>query len=261
MLSFFDTSDSDPKKGLTVKAQTLPHTRDKKAQSPSVVRPARVFKHREPQAPPLLPAVSEIDTKNATRKKIKYYRELMRDHFEYADDLLEDNPEWPGHHTFQSIQRYIQRVQEVLKPIWEQDSNYKTKIAAIHSTHVNTDGWNFTKIYKQVSEFAINNEVENQLTLENPLAHSGEGPYAKVVLAWLFAAKKQLMQSLTVYMKENSGDDPDTDRFVFESEAGAAARAKVKGLQKKIPRRSHHKQTFEDFDLLLQQYDKLHIHH
>lgn len=261
MLSFFDTSDDDQNQSLTGKAKTLPHTGDKKSQShPSVVRPARVFKHRKPQDHPLLPAVSEIDTKNATRKKIKHYRQEMWDNFQNARDLLLDNPEWPGHYTFQNIEHFIGKVQEVLQPIWEQDSNHKTKIAAIHSMHINTDGWNLTKIYRQVSEFAINNGVENQLTLENPLAHSGEGPYAKVVLAWLFAAKKQLMRSLTVYMRDNAGDDPDADRFVYESEAGDAARATVKRLQKKLPRRSHHKQTFEDFDLLVQQYDKLHIH-
>ena len=201
-------------------------------------------------------------SKRFVRFHIKKYKDLMKTHFKNTHDTLEKEKDWPRYATFERIGDYIQKVKtDYVKPIMAREGlNHKGKLEAIHGTHVDTAGFDFGSVHKRVSSFAKDNSLENRLTLEAPWTHDGHRPYVNVVLAWLFAAKKQLMYTLTVYLKEHKPGDSTALKFIRESEAGAEARKQFKNWKAKLPKREPRAEPFPDHDVLEEQYKALHPH-
>mmetsp|Transcript_46764 Transcript_46764/g.97869 ORF Transcript_46764/g.97869 Transcript_46764/m.97869 type:complete len:263 (-) Transcript_46764:176-964(-) len=248
-LSFFDGEDG-PELGVIPRKKRPPRVR------PSVpARPTIKKTHGTPKSEAL------PGTKRFNREQIRHYKELMQQHFGNTSVSISDHQNWPLYGTFHKIEDYIQKVKtDYLNPIWEHQVNHKTKVEQIHSKHVDTSGWDFASIYKRVSSFAEENGQMNRLTLEKPWAPDSGRPYANVVLAWLFAAKKQLMWTLTVYMKKNKAGDSEAAQFVKDSEAGAAARAQFKLFKAKLHQRAPREPAFADHAALERQYALLHPH-
>lgn len=194
--------------------------------------------------------------------QIAHYKDLMKKHFALTHEILDEHASWPRYATFERIEDYIQKVkEEYIQPIWAREGvKHKDKLEAIHSAKVDTTNYDFESIYKRVSTFAVENGMQNRLTLKKPWAQEGKKPYVNVVLAWLFAAKKQLMYTLTVYLKANKATDPDVARFIHESEAGAAARTEFKNIKATLKQRAPREPPFKDHALMEEQYKALHPH-
>lgn len=258
-LSFFDGDDGIQ----TTLAVGTPPASPRGHVGPARTRPAGMTKRKRTNPKKEGPARGTLTpgSKRRTRAQIKHYKELMKKHFGNTHEILEGHASWPRFATFERIEDYIQKVKtEYLNPIWDQKVNHKTKMEEIHSKHVDTAGWDFESIYKRVSSFADENGQENRLTLPKPWASDSGKPYVNVVLAWLFAAKKQLMWTLTVYLKKHKAGDAEAEKFVHESEAGAAARTQFKEFKAKLPTRAPRGPPLKDHAALEHQYVALHPH-
>ena len=256
-LSFFD-EDEGARTGLGI----VPKRGRRARVAPSIPRPARtIFKKEHQDETPRARPASVVNTKRYNREQIKHYKELMKTHFGNTRDILDKHVSWPRYATFEKIEDYIDKVKtSYLKPIWEQNDNHKTKVEHIHSKQVDISGWDFASIHKRVSSFAEENDQTNRLTLEKPWASDSGKPYVNVVLAWLFAAKKQLMWTLTVYLRTKKAGDSMADKFVSDSEAGSDARAKFKEFKAKLHKRAPREPAFPDHAALEHQYAVLHPH-
>ena len=226
--------------------------------------PAGIVKKRNPRNKKTTgPAKVAPASRRFILTQIAGFKELMKKHFKETHNIWDAHPSWPHHATLQLIGDYIQRVKvDYIKPIWEKkELNHKGKLEEIHSTKVDTIEYEFAKIHDQVASFAEENGLQNRLVPKKPWAHGGNEPYVNVVLAWLFAAKKQLMYTMTAYLKQAKPDDPMAHKFVFESEAGSAARTGFKKHKALLKPRAPRNPPFKDHALMEEQYQALHPHH
>jgi hypothetical protein len=255
-LSFFDEDEATHGLGVTPKKIT-PSARKI---SPRVTRPPQEFKKPARSTVPHATG-PKAGSKREKLAHIKHFKGVMQVHFKHTHEILDEQKSWPRYATFERIEKYIQKIQtEYVTPIWDGKDTHKSKVEHIHSNHVNTADMDLNSIYKRVSTFAEENGVKNRLTLSEPVGNESHKPYANVVLAWLFAAKKQLMFTLTVYLKTHKVDDAQARKFIHESEAGADARAKFKELKAQLPHREPRAPFFADHAALEEQHAALHAH-
>lgn len=268
-LSFFDedeTSTQGPAVGFTPAPRARKATAAKKVAPapPGVVHTTTFSKKRKTKNPSSVPGPMVEGSKRFVRFHIKQHKDLMKTHFKETHEIYDQHASWPGYATFKQIGKYIQDVKtDYLKLIWANKTmNHKAKLMEIHSTEIEeTDDFNFEQIHDEVSSFAKENSLENRLTLNTPWATASHTPFVTVVLAWLFAAKKQLMYTLTVYLKAHKAADSAAAKFIRESEAGAEARKQFKNWKTKLPKREPRTVPFPDHDVLEEQYKALHPHH
>jgi hypothetical protein len=258
--SFFEEDEAAPGKPVTPGTARV-GPRKVTAPIPGVKRTPDEFKK-----PATRPTVSH-STRPATGTKreklahIKQYKNLMNTHFKETNRILDEHTSWPRYATFERIEEYIQKVKtDYVTPVWEESGNHKSKVEKIHKTQIDAATWDFKSIHKRISTFAEENDVTNRLTLSEPVGNESHKPYANVVLAWLFAAKKQLMYTLTIYLKKHKEGDKQAMKFIENSEAGAAARTKFKEWKAKLSHRAPREPFFADHAQLEDQYRDLHVH-
>jgi hypothetical protein len=81
--------------------------------------------------------------------------------------------------------------------------------------------------------------------------------YVNVVLAWLFAAKKQLMSNLTVYLDQSYNKTPAVVKFLEHEHKGREALAAYHTEKHGLPPRKRKPYELEDQTLLDEQYKAL----
>lgn len=270
-LSFFDEDEMQPL-GLTPEERRARAAAKRAAAATPSIMPAGDIKKRKPRnkkktgparVTPIAPGTLRPGSRRFVLSQVAGFKEMMKKHFKETHNIWDEHTTWPQHATLERIGDYIQKVKvDYIKPIWEQEGlNHKGKLEAIHSAKVDTTDYDFESIYKRVASFAEENGLQNRLVLKKPWAHEGKKPYVNVVLAWLFAAKKQLMYTMTAYLKQTKPEDPMASKFVRESEAGSAARAAFKQHKAELKQRAPRNPPFKDHALMEEQYQALHPHH
>jgi hypothetical protein len=184
----------------------------------------------------------------------------MQKHFKATENLLEEHTAWPLHNIYKKIQDCISSCKKAIHDARTHTGagRHKLNIEAVHATRIDTTGWGFKAIHDAITGYAYQAN-KNHLTLERPHHHTdGTHMYVNVVLAWLFAAKSQLMSNLAVYMEQSYVKTPTIAKFLEHEHQGREARAAFHGYKSQLPRREHSKYNLADKTLLTEQYTAMH---
>ena len=184
----------------------------------------------------------------------------MQHHFKETEILYEQHTGWPLYKIYQKIQECISICKKDIRDARTHTGagRHQLNIEAVHATRIDTTGWGFKAIFDAINGFAYKAK-HTYLTLEKPHHHTdGTHMYVNVVLAWLFAAKSQLMSNLAVYIEQTYVKTPAMDKFLDHEHKGREARSAYHQYKAQIPRREHSKYTLADKALLTEQYEKMH---
>jgi hypothetical protein len=101
-------------------------------------------------------------------------------------------------------------------------------------------GWNFKAIDGELSAWSSQVGVVNHVLMDRPYFTHGKGNhvYVNVVIAWLFAAKRQLMSILEADLKKKAST-PSIQEFIEESDKGREARKHYKAHKEALGHKHH----------------------
>ena len=177
----------------------------------------------------------------------------MKTHFAETERLLERNEKWPMHYTHSRITFYINLCKDEIKKARSHigPGSHKLNLEAVHKKHLHeTDGWSFKQIYTDISQYTASEHIKNHLTLEKPMIADGEsGFYVNVALAWLFAAKRQLMTTLAKFIQDQPRGErsADMNKFLEENEKGVNSRRAYR-QDKELLGQKHHAHPYDLHD-------------
>lgn len=184
----------------------------------------------------------------------------MQKHFKETEILYAQHTAWPLYKIYQKIEECISICKKDIHDARTHTGagRHQLNIEAVHATRIDTTGWGFKAIFDGINGFAYKAK-HNHLTLEKPHHHTdGTHMYVNVVLAWLFAAKSQLMSNLAVYIEQTYEKTPAMAKFLEHEHQGREARAAYHQYKTQLPRREHSKYTLADKTLLTEQYNEMH---
>lgn len=223
---------------------------------------------RPPKAGGAHPAAAEDKPKSEGMVRHEHKVDLhnkvasMKKHFSETDTILERNSKWPMHYTHSRIIFYIGQCKDVIKAARSHKGagSRKANSEAVHSKHLHeTDGWSFGAIHSDIHQYSESVDIKNHLSLEKPLTAPGEsGMYVNVVLAWLFAAKRQLMTTLAKYISDQYVKTADMVKFLEENEKGVNARRAYRTDKNFLGAKHHaHPYDLHDKEVLARQHSIL----
>jgi hypothetical protein len=238
----------EPKKGK--------RRRSKKTTRPSKPHASHIPTEDKPKSEGVIRHEHKIDLQNKVAS--------MKKHFSETDRLLERNDKWPMHYTHSRVTFYIGQCKDVIKKARSHTGpgSHKANAEAVHSKHLHeTDGWSFKAIHSDIHQYSESVGIKNHLTLDKPLTEPGDtGMYVNVVLAWLFAAKRQLMTTLAKFIDEQSSKSADMIQFLEENNKGVNARRAYR-TDKTFLGAKHHARPYDLHDkaLLAKQHAILYV--
>lgn len=206
--------------------------------------------------------MSENMKRHARKQDKKAKLASMKKHFKQTEILLDKNTQWPMHYTHSRIDFYINQCKEEIQKAKSHTGagSHKLNSEAVHKKLLHeTDGWSFKAIFTDISQLCANEGVKNHLALQKPMTAEGEtGMYVNVVLAWLFAAKRQAMTALAKFIQDQPSKTPDMIQFLEENKKGIAARADYRADKEFLgPRHHAHPYDLHDRTILARQHEIL----
>lgn len=195
-----------------------------------------------------------------TKKKILAHMKnsltIMREHFKETEKMYEAHSAWPLNPIYLKIQDCIEKCKQEIRDARTHTGpgRHKLNVEAVHAKRIDTSGWGFKAIHDAITGYMYQAKT-NHLRLESPHHHKdGTHMYVNVVLAWLFAAKRQVMSNLAVYIEQAFNKTPAMLRFIEHEHKGREAFAAYHRYKKELPKRKHKSYHLEDQDLLTEQY-------
>lgn len=186
----------------------------------------------------------------------------MKKHFRDTELLLEQHASWPHHAVHEMISDYINHCKKEIASTRTATGvgSHKINIEAVHSHKINVGSWKFNDIYAKIKAMAEKLGIHNHLQLSEPL-HRNEGDghmYVNVVMAWLFAAKRQLMSNLAKFIVTQEKKTAEMEKFLEHNRLGIEARTRYKADKHYLGLRTHaHPYHLQDRDLLSEQHAHL----
>lgn len=191
---------------------------------------------------------------------IKTNLEIMKKNFKDAEDIYAEHKSWPLRSIHQNIEHCIDKCKEEIQKARSHTGagRHKLNVEAVHAKRIDTEGWDFEEIYKQITQFA-HQAKPNHLKLDRPHHHKdGTHLFVNVVLAWLFAAKRQLMSNLAVYCEQLYVKDAAVVKFLEHENKAHQALTSFHHFKKMLPEKKHKSYVLQDQNLLDEQYAALH---
>jgi hypothetical protein len=213
------------------------------------------------------PAASEPGpdrmSKKGIRNQMAEHLKAMKDHFHETETIYESHPAWPLTPIYQKIQACILKCKEEIRGTRSHTGvgRHKLNVEAVHAKRIDTSGWGFKAIHDAITEY-VHQAKPNHLTLEKPHHHAdGTHMYVNVVLAWLFAAKRQLMSNLSVYLEQVFNKTPATAKFLEHEHKAREALAAFHRDKRELPGRKRKSYDLHDKTLLDEQYAAMYKQH
>lgn len=154
----------------------------------------------------------------------------MKEHFKESDKIFAEHESWPLHGTYLQINAHIQECKTDIAEVRAQHTapgQHKESVEAVHSTHIDIRNWHTGTMYDTLKSESVANHVHLRLILEHPYSeheHSLNYVYVNVALAWLFAAKRQLMAIVEADVEQMADKTPRMKAFVKACKEGRQAR-------------------------------------
>lgn len=201
--------------------------------------------------------------KGGARKEIlahmKHNLEIMKENYKDTENIFKAHSAWPLYPIYEKIENCIKKCKEAIHEArsYTGPQKHKHNVEAVHAKRIDTSGWGFKAIHDAITKYVYQAE-RNHLKLERPHHHAdGTHMYVNVVLAWLFAAKRQMMTNLTVYIAQAFNPTPAMGKFLEHEHKGREAFAAYHKYKRELPVRKHKPYHLEDQALLAEQYAAL----
>jgi hypothetical protein len=185
--------------------------------------------------------------------------EIMKENFKETENIYEAHQAWPLTPIYQKIQDCIQKCKDAIHEARTHTGagRHKLNVEAVHAKQIDTSGWGFKSIHDAITAYVYQAE-HNHLKLERPHHHvDGTHMYVNVVLAWLFAAKGQLMSNLAVYIAQAFNKTPAMSKFLEHEHEGRRARSEFHRYKHQLPEKKRKLYDLNDQRLLDEQYQAL----
>jgi hypothetical protein len=163
------------------------------------------------------------------KEAMKKSAAAMTGYFKNAHALYTRH-DWPLRHTYDTIDAHIQECKDVIAKVRGEHvgpGKHKTQVEAVHAALINAVDFEFKTIHDKLATQSEKAGIKNHLVLDRPYhAHADFILYVNVVIAWLFAAKRQLMAVVEELAKQNMHAQgwEEAATFVQMSEHGRTAR-------------------------------------
>ena len=235
-----------------------------RARHSSTSRPPRVKK-----AKPAGAAHSDDTTMNQTRHKhkegMKQSAADMKEHFKESDQIFAEHESWPLHGTYLQINAHIQQCKTDIAEVRAEHAapgQHKESVEAVHSTRIDIGNWHTGTMYDTLERESAAQNVHLRLLLRHPRdEHDSNYVYVNVALAWLFAAKRQLMAIVEADVEQMADMTPRMEAFVKACKEGRQAREQYLTHKNFLGVKKHkNKYHLEDQRDLEYQHNRL-LHH
>lgn len=225
------------------------------------ITPAKKKGRRRAKSAPAEPGPDSM-SKKGIRNQMAEHLKTMKDHFHETESIYENHSAWPLSPIYQKIQACILKCKEEIRDTRSHTGvgRHKLNVEAVHAKRIDTSGWGFKAIHDAITEYAHQAKT-NHLTLEKPHHHAdGTHMYVNVVLAWLFAAKRQLMSNLSVYLEQVYNKTPATAKFLEHEHKAREALAAFHRDKQMLPGKKRKSYDLHDKTLLDEQYAAMYKH-
>lgn len=183
----------------------------------------------------------------------------MKENYKETEDIFESNPEWPLSDAYITIQAYILKCKTAIHAARSHTGlgRHAMNVEAVHAARIDTSNWDFASIYDPIVNFPHQGH-HNHLKLPRPHHHKdGTHLFVNVVLAWLFAAKSQLMSNLAAYINDQGRRTPVMEKFLQYSHVGKEALEAYHGYKHQLTPKKPKKYNLQDATLLDEQHKAL----
>ena len=186
----------------------------------------------------------------------------MKTHFSDSERIYADHDAWLLHATYMKIQGHIGQCKSEIAEIraaHKGAGQHKAMVEAVHKTQTDVTAWHLKQIHDDLEHESNTHRVPNHLKLERPYAPEG-GPahivYVNVALAWLFAAKRQLMTVVEADVKAITARTPMMESFIEGCDQGREARRRYLEHKHALGVKSHsHSYELQDQADIKHQHD------
>ncbi len=185
--------------------------------------------------------------------------ETMKKHYKETEEISERHTRWPLQAAHVLIEAYISDCKDAIKKarIHTGQGKHRKNVEAVHATRIDTSNWDFAKIYEPIAHFQ-HLAHPNHLKLPMPHHHKdGTHLFVNAVLAWLFAAKSQLMANLAAYIEDLTVKTDDMEKYLHHSKQGREALAAFHAFKHKLPPKKSKGYTLQDSTILDEQHKAL----
>ena len=186
----------------------------------------------------------------------------MKEHFKESDKIFAEHESWPLHGTYVQINAHIQQCKTAIAEVRAEHTapgQHKESVEAVHGTHIDIGGWHTGTMYDTLKSESVAHHVHLRLLLERPYSeHSFNHVYVNVALAWLFAAKRQLMAIVEADVEQMADMTPKKEAFVNACKEGRQAREQYLSHKHFLGVKKHkNKYELEDQEDLEHQHNRL----
>lgn len=190
---------------------------------------------------------------------MKTHLAIMKDNYKETENIYEAHPAWPLSLIYNKVQECIDKCKMAIHEARTHTGTgrHKHNVEAVHSKRIDTSGWGLKAVHDAITGY-VYQSPHNHLTLDKPHHHTdGTHMFVNVVLAWLFAAKRQLMSNLTMFIEQAYNKTPAMSKFLEHEQRGREALAAYHSEKHKLHKRKHKSYNLEDQTLLDEQYAAL----
>ena len=213
--------------------------------------------HHKAHAPKHEPVRSK---RKETVHLMKTELEIMKKNYKDTELIFEAHKAWPLSDPYDVIEAYILECKGVIHDARTHTGagRHKLNVEAVHAARIDTSNWDFASIHDPIVQ-SKHQAPHNHLKLAKPHHHAdGTHLYVHVVLAWLFAAKSQLMSNLAAYIRDQGHMTPKMEEFLGHDHKGREALDAYHKYKHELPLRKRKQYELADQTLLDEQYRALH---
>ena len=227
---------------------------------PTVNRKGKRSRSQPPNPGGAAPQTQQREpTRKHMVKEMQQHLATMKKHFKETENIYEAHKAWPLNPIYEKIQQCIDKCKlEIRNARTHTGTGRHIKnVQAIHATRIDTSGWGLKAIHDAITQY-VYQAPHNHLTLQTPHHHEeGTHMYVNVVLAWLFAAKRQLMSNLTVYIDQAYNKTPAMQQFLTHERSGRQALADYHRIKAQLPPKKRKSLDLADSHTLDEQHRAL----
>ena len=186
----------------------------------------------------------------------------MKKYFGDADAIYQDHSKWLLYETYARIQEHIAKCKSVIAEVrleHKGPGKHKEKVEAVHAKEIDITHWESEEIHSKLAYQSDEHKVSNRLLLERPYDPDDfKHVYVNVALAWLFAAKRQLMKIVEADVKKIPIKTAKMIEFISACEKGHEARKHYHDHKKALGVK-HHSNSYrlDDQHNLKYQHDRM----
>lgn len=191
----------------------------------------------------------------------------MKTHFHRTEEILNEHSAWPLYDVHIQLVDYMEKCKAIIADVRKQNKGpglHQRSVEAVHAKHLNIQGWHFHKMHNTLMYHANEAGVPFHIVLETPYTghEDVQKVYVNVALAWLFAAKRQLMNILETMIEKKMIKTGKEQEYISESKKGKEARNEYLKHKHALGVRHHaNPYNIQDAADLKHQYDLFHGAH